>query len=310
MKSFTLPGTSLTAPAVINGVMRIQDKTDAQVRAIYDTARESGINFFDHADIYGDTTHGCETRFAEALQLSASERAEITIQTKAGIVKDGPYFDFSYEHIMESVNASLAALQTDYIDILLLHRPDALVEPEEVASAFSELEAAGKVRYFGVSNQTPGQMELLKKYVKQPLIVNQLQLSPTHAEMIAQGASMNMPRLAQSASYDVGVLDYCRLNDVTIQAWSPFQSDLGKGTFLENPDYPELNAVIEKIANSYGVKSETIVSAWILRHPANMQLVAGTTSPDRLRAIAAGADIRLTRPEWYEIYRAAGYVVP
>lgn len=310
MKTFTLPGTSLTVPSVISGMMRVQDLSDAKVRDLYETARECGIDFFDHADIYGTPIHACEARFAEALRLSPAERSEITIQTKAGIVPSGPYFDFSYDHIIESVNGSLEALNTDYIDILLLHRPDILVEPEEVARAFSELEAAGKVRNFGVSNQTPGQIELLKRFVKQPLIVNQLQFSPTHAEMMAQGAAMNMPRLNQSASYDLGILDYCRLNDVTIQAWSPFQSDLGKGTYFENPDYPELNEVLNKLANSHGVKSETIATAWILRHPANMQVIAGTMNPDRLRAIAAGADINLTRAEWYQIYRAAGYTVP
>lgn len=310
MRTLTLPGTSIAAPAVISGMMRIQDLSDEKIRSLYDAARESGVNFFDHADIYGDPTHACEARFGDALHLSPAERETIMIQTKTGIVKDGPYFDFSYEHITESVNESLAALHTGYIDILLLHRPDILVEPEEVARAFSDLEAAGKVRAFGVSNHTPGQIKLLKKFVKQPIIVNQLQLSPTHAGMIAQGASMNMPRLNQSISFDLGVLDYCRLNDVMIQAWSPFQIDLNKGTYFDNPDFPELNEAINSIANSYGVKSETIVTAWILRHPANMQVIAGTTNPDRLRAIAAGADIALTRPEWYQIYRAAGYVVP
>ncbi|MGO1594932.1 MAG: aldo/keto reductase [Ancrocorticia sp.] len=310
MKTFTLPGTSLTVPAVVSGVMRIQDKSDAEVRALYDAARESGIDFFDHADIYGDPMFACEARFAEALRLSAAERAEITIQTKAGIVKEGPYFDFSYEHILESVDGSLAALKTDYIDILLLHRPDALVEPEEVARAFTDLEAAGKVRNFGVSNHTPGQIELLKKFVKQPLVANQLQLAPTHAGMIAQGAAMNMPAIDQSITRDLGILDYSRLHDMTVQAWSPFQAPSKKGMFLSNPEFPELNAVINDLAGSYGAAPEGIVAAWILRHPASMQVVAGTTNPDRLRAIAAGADITLTRPEWYAIYRAAGYIVP
>ena len=173
MKTFTMPGTDLVVPAVVTGVMRIQDKSDAQVRELFEASLAAGINFFDHADIYGEgAAHGCEDRFAEALQLTSTQREEIVLQTKAGIVKDGPYFDFSYQHLIEAVDGSLAALRTDHIDILLLHRPDALVEPEEVARAFDELAAAGKVRHFGVSNHTPNQIELLKRYIRQPLVAN------------------------------------------------------------------------------------------------------------------------------------------
>ena len=218
MKTFNLPGTDLTVPAVVTGVMRIQEKTDAEVRELFDASLAAGINFFDHADIYGEgAAHGCEARFAEALQLTASQRSDIVLQTKAGIVKDGPYFDFSYDHIIEAVDGSLAALDTDYIDILLLHRPDALVEPAEVARAFDELSAAGKVLNFGVSNHTPSQIELLKRYVRQPLVANQVQLSITHAPIITQGVAMNMAGVEQSISRDVGILDYCRLHDITIQ---------------------------------------------------------------------------------------------
>lgn len=311
MKTFTLPGTDLTVPAVVTGVMRIQDKTDAEVRALFDASLASGVAFFDHADIYGSApAHGCEARFAEALRLSPSERAEIILQTKAGIVKEGPYFDFSYEHLIKRVNGSLLALKTDYLDILLLHRPDALVEPEEVARAFDELSAAGKVRAFGVSNHTPGQIELLKRYVRQPLVANQMQLSITHAPIIAQGVAMNMAALEQSISRDNGILDYCRLHDITIQAWSPFQAGFFTGVFLGNPAHAELNAVIDRLAAQYDVPAEAIATAWITRHPARMQVVLGTTSPDRLVAAAQGADIVLTRPEWYELYRAAGHLVP
>lgn len=310
MKTFVLPGTEITVPAVVTGVMRIQEKTDAEVRALYDASLAAGINFFDHADIYGSGVHGCEARFAEALRLTPSERAGITLQSKAGIVTDGPYFDFSYSHIIEAVNGSLAALRTDYLDILLLHRPDALVEPDEVAKAFSELEAAGKVRAFGVSNHTPAQIELLKRSVRQPLVVNQLQLSITHAPILTQGMAMNMNGLDQSISRDLGVLDYCRLHDITVQAWSPFQAGFFTGVFLGNPDYPELNAVIDRLAAAYDVEPEAIATAWITRHPARMQVVLGTTTPERVRAAARGADVELTRPEWYELYRAAGHPVP
>jgi predicted oxidoreductase len=310
MKTFTLTGTDIVVPAVVTGVMRIQEKADDQVRALFDASLAAGIDFFDHADIYGSDTHGCERRFAEALRLSPSQRSEITLQTKAGIVPSGPYFDFSHDHIIEAVNGSLAALATDYIDILLLHRPDALVEPEEVAKAFDELASAGKVRAFGVSNHTPGQIELLKRYVRQPLVANQLQLSITHAPIIAQGVAMNMAALEQSLSRDLGVLDYCRLHDITVQAWSPFQAGFFTGVFLGNPDYPELNEVIDRLAAKYEVPAEAVATAWITRHPARMQVVLGTTTPERVTAAAKGADVELTRPEWYELYRAAGYLVP
>ncbi|RMB62164.1 aldo/keto reductase [Tessaracoccus antarcticus] len=311
MKTFTMPGTDLTVPAVVTGVMRIQEKSDAEVRALFDASLAAGITFFDHADIYGaGAAHGCETRFAEALQLTSAQRDEIVLQTKAGIVKDGPYFDFSYEHIIEAVNGSLAALRTDHIDILLLHRPDALVEPEEVARAFDELSSAGKVRHFGVSNHTPNQIELLKRYVSQPLVANQVQLSITHAPIIAQGVAMNMVGLEQSISRDLGILDYCRVHDITVQAWSPFQAGFFTGVFLRNPDYPELNAVIDRLASKYSVEAEAIATAWITRHPAQLQVVLGTTNPARIAAAAKGADIVLTRPEWYELYRAAGHLVP
>jgi predicted oxidoreductase len=291
--------------------MRIQEKSDAEVRALFDASLDAGITFFDHADIYGDgAAHGCEARFADALGLTSGQRDEIVLQTKAGIVKDGPYFDFSYEHIIEAVDGSLAALRTDHIDILLLHRPDALVEPEEVAHAFDELADAGKVRNFGVSNHTPAQIELLKRYVRQPLVANQVQLSITHAPIIAQGVAMNMVGLEQSISRDLGILDYCRLHDITLQAWSPFQAGFFTGVFLGNPDYPELNAVIDRLAADYDVQPEAIATAWLTRHPAQLQVVLGTTNPARVTAAAKGADIVLTRPEWYELYRAAGHLVP
>ncbi|HLU28201.1 MAG TPA: aldo/keto reductase [Glycomyces sp.] len=310
MKTFTLPGTEITVPNVVLGLMRIQDKTDEEVRTLVKTATESGIAFLDHADVYGSETHGCERRFAEAMRLSSSERERLVIQTKTGIVKDGPYFDFSYEHITESVDASLAALGTDYIDILLLHRPDALVEPEEVARAFDDLAAAGKVRAFGVSNHTASQIELLRKHVSQPIVANQLQLSITHAPLIAQGVAANMQALDQSVARDDGLLDYCRLHDITVQAWSPFQAGFFDGTFLDADRFPELNAVIDRLAAKYGVPPIAVAVGWITRHPARMQVVIGTTSPERVAAAAQGSELPLTRAEWYELFRAAGYAVP
>jgi predicted oxidoreductase len=300
-----------TAPNVVLGLMRIQDKTDDEVRELVRSARDAGIDFFDHADIYGSDLHGCERRFAEAMRLTPAQRGEITLQTKCGIVREGPYFDFSYEHIVGSVEGSLRALDTDYIDILLLHRPDALVEPDEVARAFDELEASGKVRAFGVSNHTPRQIDLLKTAVTQPLLANQLQLSITHSPIVVQGLASNMQGVAQAVVQDGGgILDYCRLQRITVQAWSPFQSGFFSGVFLGSPDYPELNAVIDRLATAYDVPAIAIATAWITRHPANMQVVLGTTSPERVTGATLGSDIPLTRAEWYELVRAAGHRVP
>lgn len=309
MKTFKVPHTDLTVSSVILGLMRIGKMADAEIRSLFDAAVESGINMIDHADVYGGTVHHCEARFGEAVRLSAADRSRLLIQTKAGI-RQG-YFDFSAEHILEAVDGSLAALRTEYIDVLLLHRPDALVEPDDVARAFDKLHSAGKVRHFGVSNQTPGQIELLKSAVKQPLLFNQVQLSITHANLVAQGVAANMAGLDQSISRDVGLLDYSRLKGMTLQAWSPFQKGFFDGVFLgDRAAYPELNDVLDELASKYGVTPTGIAVAWITRHPANIQVVLGTTKPSRVRDSAAGSDVTLTREEWYRLFRAAGHQVP
>ncbi|GAC47971.1 aldo/keto reductase [Gordonia aichiensis] len=312
MKRIPLGETDVSVPAVVLGMMRIERRSDDEIRELVRSARDAGIDFFDHADIYGDgPAHGCEQRFADALRFSSSEREQVILQSKAGIVKDGPYYDFSYDHLVEAVDGSLQALDTDYLDILLLHRPDALVEPDEVARAFDDLWRAGKVRHFGVSNHTPRQIELLAASLTRPIVVNQLQLSLTHAPIIAQGAASNMAAQAQAHTLDGGgVLDYCRLNGITVQAWSPFQAGFVDGVFLGSVHYPELNAAIDVLARRYDVEPIAIATAWITRHPARMQVVLGTTTPARVEAAAAGSDIPLTRPEWYELFRAAGHVVP
>lgn len=310
MKTVPLGPDGQAAPAVVLGMMRIADKTDDEIRRLVGTAREAGITFFDHAAVYGTWLHQCEERFAEALKLTSSERAAITIQTKAGIVPGGPY-DSSYQHLVGSVDDSLRALRTDYLDVLLIHRPDALVEPDEVARAFDDLEAAGKVRAFGVSNHTAGQIELLRTAVRQPLVANQLQLSLTHAPLITQGLAANMAGEPQSVTLDGGgLLDYCRIHRLTVQAWSPFQAGFFTGTFLGSPELPELNAVIDRLAVRYDVPPIAIATAWITRHPAQLQVVLGTTTPERVTAAALGADLPLTRAEWYELLRAAGHRTP
>jgi predicted oxidoreductase len=309
MKTITIGADRVPVSNLLLGNMRIAELSDDAIRQLVRTARDAGITAFDHADIYGGAEHRCETRFAEALGLSATERAELFIQSKCGIVRDGPYFDFSYEHIVSSVEGSLRALKTDYIDLLLLHRPDALVEPAEVARAFDHLEATGKVRQFGVSNHTAGQIELLKSAVTQPIVANQLQLSVAHASIIAQGIAANMPGTPQSTVVDGGgLLDYCRLNDITVQAWSPFQG--GGDVIFGSTRYAALNELMSEIATKYDVPEIAVATAWITRHPANIQVVVGSTTPSRVADAALGSELPLTRREWYGLLRAAGHIIP
>lgn len=301
-----LGSSTLEVPVVAVGCMRINSLNKTEAEHFVQTALEEGAYFFDHADIYG--AGECEEIFAEAIHMNASIREKIVLQSKCGIVP-GNRFDFSKEHILTSVENSLKRLKTDYLDVLLLHRPDALIEPEEVAEAFEILESSGKVRNFGVSNQNPMQMQLLQKSLKQNIVANQLQLSITNATMISAGINVNM--LNDSAvNRDGGVLDYCRLHDITIQPWSPFQYGFFEGVFLGNDKFPELNKVIDSIAEKYGAKNTTVAVAWILRHPAHMQPVIGTMNEERLKDCCKAAEITITREEWYEIYRAAGNVLP
>ena len=308
MKTFTPPQTTLEASNVILGLMRISPLDDQAIRALVGSARDAGINFFDHADVYGGD-HGCERRFGDAISFTPADRESVIIQSKVGI-RDG-FWDFSKEHILESVDKSLAALRIDYLDILLLHRPDTLVEPDEVAAAFDVLHASGKVRNFGVSNETPGQVELLKRSVRQPLAFNQVQLSITHAPLIAAGIAANMAGLDQSIDRDNGILDYSRLNEITLQAWSPFQKGFFDGVFIgDRENFGPLNDALDEIAAAHGVTPTGIAVAWITRHPANMQVVLGTTQPSRVTESAAGSDIPLSREEWYRLFTAAGHTLP
>jgi predicted oxidoreductase len=305
MRKMKLGSSTLEVPVVAVGCMRINSLDSNEAERFVQTALEIGANFFDHADIYGGGA--CEEIFAGAIQMDATIREKIILQSKCGIRKGS--FDFSKEHILDSVDGILKRLKTDYLDTLLLHRPDALVEPEEVAEAFDILENSGKVRHFGVSNQNPMQIELLKKYVKQPIIANQLQLSITNVNMISNGINVNMEN-ESAINRDGSILDYCRLNDITIQPWSPFQYGFFEGVFLNNDKFPELNQSIDEIAAKYEVSNTTIAVAWILRHPAQMQPVIGTMNVDRLKDCVKASNIRLTREEWYSIYRAAGNILP
>ena len=296
---------NMSTSAISLGCMRMSGLDAKGVDAIMDEALQNGINYFDHADIYGGGDS--EKLFGEYLQKHNNVRDKIFIQTKCAI-HDGQ-FDFSKEHIIKSVEGSLSRLGVDYVDVLLLHRPDTLMEPEEVAEAFDILETSGKVKYFGVSNQNLMQIELLKTAVKQPLIVNQLQFSVTEAGLVTSGMNVNMKN-QESVMHDGGMLEYSRIKNITIQAWSPFQYGFFKGSFIDNEDFPELNKKLEEIGERYGLGKTGVAAAWILRHPANMQLIAGTMTPSRLKEICNASDVTLTRAEWYEIYRAAGHCLP
>lgn len=291
---------------IVAGCMRISGLDEKGMEKYIDNAINSGVTYFDHADIYG--AGECEKIFGKALKNNPSLREKITIQTKTGIIR-GKHYDFSKEHILESVNESLKKLNTEYIDYLLLHRPDALCEHEEVAEAFEILHSQGKVRNFGVSNHTPYQIDLLKKYTDFPIKINQLQFSVLNASMVTSGICANT-QLDGGINRDGGVLDYCRANDIVIQAWSPLQHGLIKGVFIGNDDYKELNNKLEEIAGKYNVSSATIAMAWILRHPAKMQVICGTTNPVHFKDATDAVNVKLTRDEWYEIYKSAGHNLP
>ncbi len=305
MKTLKIGGI-VPASEIALGCMRLRDVDAKTAEKLIRTALDDGINFFDHADIYGKGSS--EEKFAEAIGMCPSVREKILIQTKCAI-HDGMY-DFSKEHILRSVEGSLRRLKTDYVDFLLLHRPDTLMEPEEVAEAFSILRESGKVRHFGVSNQKPLQMELLNRaIVGEKLLVNQLQFSLCHTGMIDSGMNVNM-QIDPARDLDGSVLEYCRLQNVTIQPWSPFQHGFFGGVFIGSEKYPELNAALDRIAEAHNVTPSAIAIAWILRHPARMQPIVGTTNESRLHDICAASNVTLSRQEWYELYKAAGNKLP
>ena len=306
MKYIPLGKSGLQVPAIAVGCMNLNGKTPAEAERLVQSALEMGCCFFDHADIYG--AGSCESIFAEAVHMCPSVREKIILQSKCGIVPDVMY-DFSKEHILASVDGILSRLKTEYLDVLALHRPDALMEPEEVAEAFDILHRSGKVRFFGVSNHKSAQIRLLEKALTQPLVCNQLQLSLSEAGMIQSGLEVNMTTPG-AADRDDSILDFCRLNDITIQTWSPFRYSFFEGFFIGSPEFTELNRVLDELASKYEVSAETIAAAWILRHPAKMQLVAGTTRPERLAQIVQAAEITLTREEWYRLYLSAGHILP
>lgn len=306
MKQIPLGGSGWMVPSVVVGCMRLGELDRAALGRFIHTALDCGANYFDHADIYGGGS--CEEHFGAVLQNDPSIRREdLILQSKCGI-RQG-FFDSSREHLLKAVDEILNRLGTDYLDVLLIHRPDALVEPEEVAAAFDELERKGKVRHFGVSNHRPMQIELLKKTVQQPLLINQLQFSLPASNMVANGLEVNM-ETPGAVDRDGSVLDYSRLRGMTIQAWSPFQMPNWGGCFLGDERCPELNRELDSLAEQYHTTPTTIAAAWILRHPAQMQLITGTARESRLKEIIQACEVRLTREEWYRLYLAAGHPLP
>lgn len=308
MQNINIANGPENASRLVLGCMRMPALSVEDAAKMIQTAYNLGINFIDHATCYGGGE--AETRFGEAIKLTDIKREDLIIQSKTGLRFDNQTFDWSKDYILESVDGILQRLQMDYLDVLLLHRPDLLYEPEEVAEAFDILEASGKVRHFGVSNTMPMQIELLKKYVKQPLKINQLQLSLEQSQLIDQDLYMNNKTTDMSLMRDGGALDYCRLNDITIQAWSPLQYGMFQGMFIDNPKFPEMNKALEELANRYGVTKAAIAIAWILRHPAKMQVIAGTMNPVHLTEMAEACKINLTRQEWYKLYLASGKFLP
>lgn len=305
MEYIKISGTDLNVSNIVLGCMRLQERTQKETDELIKESVEMGINYFDHADIYGGGK--CEEIFGTVLKENPYLRDKIYVQTKCGIRKG--FFDFSKEHIINSVESSLKRLNTDYIDTLLLHRPDTLCEPEEVCEAFCQLEKQGKVRYFGVSNQNPMQIELLSKFLPQKIVFNQLQLSLKFTPMIDSGLNVNMENEA-AVNRDGGILDYCRLKEITIQPWSPFQYGFFEGVFLDNEKFPELNKAVDELCEKYNVSNTAMAIAWILRHPAKMQPIIGTTNLNRVKDIVKASDIKLTRQEWYKLYLSAGNILP
>ena len=308
MRYITLGQDDKELSEIVLGMMRIEDKSVKEVEELVETALSVGINAFDLADIYGRGR--CEELLGIVLKNRPDLREKMWIQSKCGIrIEEFTYFDFSKDYIIKSVDGILQRLKIDHLDSLLLHRPDALMESDQVAEAFDLLYKQGKVRNFGVSNQNPMMMELLKKDVKQPLAVNQLQLSAAFTPGFESGFHVNMED-SQAAMRDGSIFEYCKLHDVVIQAWSVLQFGYFKGNFVGNEKFQALNQVLDRLAIKYGVTSSTIAISWILRYPAKMQAVVGTTNPKHLREVSQAANFSLTRKEWYEIYLAAGNNLP
>lgn len=310
MKRFTFGSTDIETSHVALGVMRIDSRSRDEAKTIVKTVLDHGVTFFDTADVYG--LGKSSEVLGQALKDLGVKRDSVWLQTKFGIVstdKGNQRYDFSKEHLIEALDAELSRLGTDHVDSVLLHRPDTLMDLEDVAEAFNDMESAGKALHFGVSNMNPWQVELVQSGVSQKLEANQLQFGLMHTHMIQQELHVNMED-GPSLDHDGGILAYSRLKKMTIQAWSPFQYGFFEGPFIDNPKFPELNAELDKVAKSHNTNKNAIAVAWILRHPAKMQVVLGSMNPDRLTQMFEGADVDLERQEWWDLYFAAGNDLP
>lgn len=320
MKTCRIPHTDLEVPRIAYGCMHLSRAWDdtaitaTEISAtlkLVETALEQGIALFDHADIYARGKS--EQLFGEALRQIPELRGRIVLQSKCGIRVAGDpeagspaRYDFSRGHIVRSVEGTLKRLDTDHLDVLLLHRPDPLMEPAEVARAFDHLQESGKVLHFGVSNHNAAQISLLQEQLEQPLVVNQVELSLLHHQMISDGVLFNLPG-------DTGTgrtLDYCREYGILVQAWSP----LAGGRLFAGTSAKELRPTAElvaQLAEAKGVAPEAILLAWLLKHPAGIQPIIGTTNPDRLVASCRADAVELSREDWYALLAAVrGASVP
>jgi len=317
MKTIQLGSTQNRVSAVALGIMRMVRLNTTEAANVLNVVHEHGVNMIDAADIYGNGES--EKTFGMALKQSGLKRDDFFIQSKGGIVLDpekssgelvfGQRYDFSKQHLIATVDGILQRLQVDYLDSFLLHRPDPLMETDEVAAAFDDLQSSGKVRHFGVSNFNPMQVELVQQAINQKLIINQLQFGVMHTGPIDFGLHTNMQD-DRSINHDGEIIEYSRLHQMTIQAWSPYQYGMFAGTFIDNPKFQGLNDELQVLADKYGVTKNAIATAWILRHPAQMQVILGSMNPQHLTESIAGADVTLTKQEWYDVYFAAGNDLP
>ncbi len=309
MKYIEFGKNNVSISSVILGMMRISSLSAKEVEKLIDTALDSGINAFDLADCYADGL--CERIVGKVLSSRPDLRDRMWIQSKCGIRRDNglKYFDFSKEHIIESVDGILTRLNVDHIDSLLLHRPDALMEPEEINEAIDLLVSEGKIVDFGVSNMNPMMIEMISKAVKEKIAINQIQLSAAFTPSIDAGLHVNMSTDAGIVR-DGSILEYCRFNNIVIQAWSVLQHGFFEGVFIGNPKFADLNKVLSRIASEQNVTAEAVAIAWVLRYPGPVQAVIGTTKPQRIEQMALASEVNLSRREWYEIYQSAGNTLP
>ncbi|WP_040515653.1 aldo/keto reductase [Paraglaciecola polaris] len=280
----------------------------AQANDCVNTALESGINFFDHADIY--TLGKAEQVFGEVLAQRPELRKRIYIQSKCGIRfsdDQGPKrYDLSADWIRESVEGSLRRLNTDYLDVLMLHRPDPLMQAEEIARVFDELRSAGKVHYFGVSNMHHHQIAYLQQALDAPLVANQIEASLLKQDWIDEGVYAGNSD-GQDINFNAGTLEYCRREHMQLQSWGSLAQGLYSGRAVSDKSEAVIrtSVLVAKLAAAYNVSPEAIVLAWLIRHPANIQPVIGSTDCGRIAGASQAGNITLSREHWYALYESA-----